>query len=260
VHRPGQVDAPRYDMVVLLGSGIGLPSALSALHEFVRRRRAGMLVPRFVWFQWQCRGTEELQLCWDALHRVIYGAKGLCDEEMWENEQQALSSGQRVPLDYVKHVKRLGVPWDEGSEAWAAGERGGGPPMLEWLGITLHVSSWGRSPQAEADGRAQLAQDNPLRTNDPTAERVHHWLCGRVQAGYHDLTELLTLLDNLDHDITPHQPEVRRLCVSMCGSQAAYLRAKRNVLEAKKSVAWTVGCGLRAGGGLPRLNRANHNG
>ena len=30
--RADQVDAPRYDMVVIFGSGIGLPSALSALH------------------------------------------------------------------------------------------------------------------------------------------------------------------------------------------------------------------------------------
>ena len=48
------------------------------------RRRApceadGMRVPCFVWFQWQCRSTEELQLCWDSLHRIVYGTKGLCD-------------------------------------------------------------------------------------------------------------------------------------------------------------------------------------
>ena len=92
---------------------------------------------------------QELQLCWDALHRLVYGAKGLCDENTWRNEKQALSSGQRVPLDYFKHARRCrGVPWDQGSEAWAADERGGGPSMLDWLGIYLHVSSWGRNPQA----------------------------------------------------------------------------------------------------------------
>ena len=93
-HRADQVDCARYDIVVLFGSGIGLPSALSALHEFVQRRRAGMLVPRFVWFMWQCRTAEELQLCWDSLHRIIYGAKGLCDEQTYRNEKQALSGGK----------------------------------------------------------------------------------------------------------------------------------------------------------------------
>ena len=106
VRRPDQVDAPKHDIVVLFGSGIGLPSALSALHEFVRRRRAGMLVPRFVWFLWQCRNTEELQLCWDVLHRLVYGAKGLCDERGWHAERQGLTRNQRVPLDYGKHMKR----------------------------------------------------------------------------------------------------------------------------------------------------------
>ena len=65
-----------------------------------------MLVPHFVWFQWQCRSTEELQLCWDSLHRIVYGAKGLCDERTWQREKEALSSGQRVPLDYGKHLQR----------------------------------------------------------------------------------------------------------------------------------------------------------
>ena len=104
----GQTHAPRFDIVVLFGSGIGLPSALSALHEFVERRRRGKAVPRFVWFMWQCRSAEELQLCWDSLHRLIYGAKGLCDARQYQAEKQALSRGQCVPLDYRKHAKRHG--------------------------------------------------------------------------------------------------------------------------------------------------------
>ena len=54
----GQTATPLYDMVVLFGSGIGLPSALSALHEFIERRRAGKKVPRFVHFMWQARALN----------------------------------------------------------------------------------------------------------------------------------------------------------------------------------------------------------
>ena len=42
MERPDQVSKAKHDIVVLFGSGIGLPSALSALHEFVRRRRDGV--------------------------------------------------------------------------------------------------------------------------------------------------------------------------------------------------------------------------
>ena len=304
VRRPDQPDAPRHNIVVLFGSGIGLPSALSALHEFVRRRRAGVAVPRFVWFLWQCRSTEELKLCWDSLHRIIYGAKGMCDEHAWKMEQQALVRGQRIPLDYGRHQKRNARfrPGDavrfEGSQAVhvksghsvsrsdtgcthepavfvlpsnlraRVGEEitiGGGtfcnvglpwdtvmpsspshppeqallppteelPPMLDWLGVTLHVSSWKRDAQQEAEGRATLLCDNPLQVEDPTAERVHRWLHSRLRAGYHDLSTLLGELDNLDHEYVPHQAEPRRLCVSMCGSQRALLQTRRHVAEAK---------------------------
>ena len=54
------------------------------------------------------------------------------------------------------------------------------PPMLEWLGITLYVSSWKRDAKLEADGRAELERSRPLQTDDPTAEHVHRWLCGRL--------------------------------------------------------------------------------
>ena len=539
VRRPGQVDAPRHDIVVLFGSGIGLPSALSALHEFIRRRRAGVLVPRFVLFMWQCRTTEELQLCWDSLHRLIFGAKGMCDAQTHQTERQALARGQRVPLDYEKHTKRnprfrggdkvrlegrhvvhvasghrvdrvdsgaaeeatehtlpthlrapvgdevkvggatfvnVGVPWDDALEAapdcplwddseedvstcpllddapteeallqsrlkplppiartededaqacppsqgasktsllwddapkakvplqshlkklpsaWSSpahsrpvadaaeakpcppshgvsevqtcpllddapteetilqsrpkqlsaawespahsrpgaqagaaeepcppshvvpevqtcplrddapkeeirlelprtppkleheesheseeaeptpspGEEDGhsspsrhasvaclgveaeGPaspppsppapldpsertlaPMLDWLGVSLHVSSWKRDAQLELDGRDELLCDNPLQTEDPAAERVHRWLCSRLRAGYHDLSAQLEELDALDHEYSPHQTEPRRLCVSMCGSQRALLETKRHMAKAK---------------------------
>ena len=222
--RVGQADAPLHDLVVLLGSGIGLPSALSALHEFVERRRAGKAVPRFVWFVWQCRATEELQLCWDALHRIVYGGHGLCDEAAHRQARAALTRGGKVPLDRAKHMQRHGgQPWDEGS------------PMLEWLGVTLHVSSWGRDAALERTGRAALAADDPLHdaAGDPAAARVHAWLCGRLRAGHHDLGALLGELDALDREYTPHQTEPRRLCVSLCGSQRAMLRARAQMAAAR---------------------------
>ena len=254
----GQMHQPLYDIVVLFGSGIGLPSALSALHEFVQRRRSGKPVPRFVWFMWQCRTTEELQLCWDSLHRIIYGAKGLCDERTCINERQALTRGGRVPLDYFKHQNRNGgQAWDETST------------MLEWLGVSLHISSWkshkgpaaghhmavapsttsvtsastsmsvsaamSHTPSmsaAEAEARAALARDTPLEANDTAADRVHTWLCGRLRAGYHDLSTLLCELDALDHEYSPHQVEPRRLCVSLCGSQRAMVQTRAHMAKA----------------------------
>lgn len=74
-------DVPRHDIVVLFGGGSGLPSALSALREFVRRRLCGEPIPRYVWFVWQCRHVEELAVCWRSLHQIICDAKGLCDRE-----------------------------------------------------------------------------------------------------------------------------------------------------------------------------------
>merc|ERR1712087_62187 len=97
------------------------------------------------------------------------------------------------------------------------------------LGITLQVSSWKRDPKQQAKGRAELRRDNPLQTEDPAAERVHSWLCDRLRAGYHELASLLTEIDRLDHEYTPHQTEPRRLCVSMCGSQRAMLQTRRHM-------------------------------
>ena len=93
--------------------------------------------------------------------------------------------------------------------------------------------SWKRDAQQEAEGRAALLCDNPLQVDDPTAERVHRWLHSRLRAGYHDLSTLLSELDNLDHEYVPHQAEPRRLCVSMCGSQRALLQTRGHVAEAK---------------------------
>jgi len=77
------------------------------------------------------------------------------------------------------------------------------PVMLDWLGITLQVLSLGRNTRAAEEGRAALADNNPLHplhSNELAAARVHEWLCGRVKAGYHELSTLLTELDSLDHE------------------------------------------------------------
>ena len=111
--------------------------------------------------------------------------------------------------------------------------------MLDWLGITLHVSSWGRDARAAEEGRAALADNNPLHplhSNEPAAARVHEWLCGRVRAGYHELSTLLTELDTLDHEYEPHVAEPRRLCVSLCGSQRALLQTKEHMATAKEQL------------------------
>ena len=51
----GRTAEPAYDIVILYGSGIGVPSACSALCEFVERRRYGTRVPGVVYFIWQVR-------------------------------------------------------------------------------------------------------------------------------------------------------------------------------------------------------------
>ena len=112
--------------------------------------------------------------------------------------------------------------------------------MLDWLGVTLHVSSWKRDAQQEAEGRAALLCDNPLQTEDPAAERVHRWLCSRLCAGYHDLAALLGELDALDHEYAPHQAEPRRLCVSLCGSQRAMLQTRAHMVPLPSSSVPTI--------------------
>ena len=49
-----------YDAVVIFGGGLGVPSALSALREFIKRKRYGGRVPDVVWFMWQCRYPERV--------------------------------------------------------------------------------------------------------------------------------------------------------------------------------------------------------
>jgi hypothetical protein len=52
-----------HDIVILLTAGLGLPSALSALREFIELRRSqANRVPPYVWFCWACRHEDELQI------------------------------------------------------------------------------------------------------------------------------------------------------------------------------------------------------
>ena len=52
-HRKNRIAEPAYDIVILYGSGIGVPSAVSALCEFIERCRYGTQVPSIVYFIWQ---------------------------------------------------------------------------------------------------------------------------------------------------------------------------------------------------------------
>jgi len=123
--------------------------------------------------------------------------------------------------------------------------------MLDWLGITIHVSSW-RDKKLEEQGRKQLQQRNPLhalistgRVSPATpslavesehAKRVHKWLCGRLRSGYHNLSALLVELDRLDHEYTPSSVQRRKLCVSLCGSHRALLQTKEHMATAKEKL------------------------
>lgn len=130
VPRPQQISAPRFHCVVLIGTGVGLPSALSALREYCRRRMAGVLVPPFVWFLWQCRNAEDLSLAWDSLHRLIFQSSGLCTEEEDSLRSMGREATRDAGLSYRRHEQRFGEPWTEASA------------MLDWLGLTLYVSRW----------------------------------------------------------------------------------------------------------------------
>jgi hypothetical protein len=60
MHRQrGQHERSAYDIVILYGSGLGVPSALAALSEYFERRRDGTQVPQFVHFLWQARAFAD---------------------------------------------------------------------------------------------------------------------------------------------------------------------------------------------------------
>jgi hypothetical protein len=220
MRRTAGLNSARYDLVILYGSGIGLPSALSALKEFIERRRTGKPIPQAVWFMWQCRHAEDLQLCWDSLHRVIYAGGGLADEARWNSLR--LGDARVAPIDRGRHLAAHGATWTSGST------------MLDWLGVSLHVS------RLTSAGRQTLETDNPLHDmgiDDDAAHTVHGWLTDekRLQYGYHDLAKLLT--ERIDRMHTsPHAPPCK-VCVSLCGSQRAMLQAQTDVRKAATALA-----------------------
>ena len=97
----------RFDVAVLFAAGLGLPSALSALRQFIELRRTQpSLVPPYCWFVWQCRHEEELQLAWDALHLAIFDGLG---------ERAADQADCRYGLDLLSHQKRRKEAWCQSS-------------------------------------------------------------------------------------------------------------------------------------------------
>lgn len=211
VPRRNQIHAPKYHAVILIGSGIGLPSALSALREFFRRRAAGVLVPPFVYFVWQCRNTEELAMCWESIHRIVFSNNGMTTKYAARAAESGLTLGRDLGLSHARHVDRFGEEWHEASL------------MLDWLGVQLNVSRWkeqdpalGRrrshiaaqamegsckaaapstsAAHAESAPSKLLAIEDSARSAEEAnllrAERIHSWLKHphRLKPGYMDLS------------------------------------------------------------------------
>ena len=227
-------DGAKHDVVVLFGSGTGLPSALSALREFVRRRRDQRPTPRFVWFVWQASTPEDLQLCWDALHRIIAGAKGLCGAS---EHQRYRALGTSPPLDYEGHLLRYG------GEEWNAASK-----TLEWLGVIINVAQWEGQQRPSVHDLHKQRLDNPLlhahssasHSCEPHAHAalagaqdqlslIHDWLTHetRLRPGRNSLAGVLDEVEALDTRMTSEDEGAWSVCVSMCGgSQKDLLRAR----------------------------------
>eukprot|EP00050_Salpingoeca_kvevrii_P010107 m.6573 g.6573 ORF g.6573 m.6573 type:complete len:1014 (+) comp2639_c0_seq1:279-3320(+) len=62
----------KYPAVVVIGGGTGLTVALSVLKELAHRRMQGELGNKLVWFVWSCKRIEDLILCWQALHELLF--------------------------------------------------------------------------------------------------------------------------------------------------------------------------------------------
>merc|ERR1712048_676265 len=229
-HSPGCIAKSKYETVVLVGSGIGLPSALSALHAFVERRRAGIIIPSNVCLLWRLRNAEDLELCWDTLHRLIYDAKGLCDQQTWSNEGG--EPGRPLPLDYQKHCDlHDNLPWDESSE------------MIDWLSVKLYVSSWSRDDGArrEQEWRQNQESSNPLYNNAQYgetrkhAERVHKWLMNQICGGRHQLLETINHL--LDLSSTRRQKLERAVAADQATQAAAIPGSLPNTIGANAATS-----------------------
>ena len=73
----GTTDKSIHDIVILFSAGLGLPSALSALRQFIElRRHKADLVPPYVWFVWATTNEDDLRLACERArashHNLIY--------------------------------------------------------------------------------------------------------------------------------------------------------------------------------------------
>ena len=147
----------------------------------------------------QARYAEDLLLCWDSLHRVIFEAGGLWSNDAYLRHRKVTK--HRMPLDLKAHERRNdGATWDQDST------------LLDWLGISLHVSQ-----MRHGGGRALLEQDNSLEGIDNS---IHSWLTHheRLQAGRAPLSQqVVKLVARYEAERGPNAP-APRVCVSMCGS------------------------------------------
>ena len=65
---------PKYTGVVVIGAGTGLTAALSVLRELVMRRRRSIPSPKYVWFVWATRDTNDLLLLWNSMTDLLLDA------------------------------------------------------------------------------------------------------------------------------------------------------------------------------------------
>lgn len=234
--RKAQHATPAYDIVILYGCGIGVPSAISALREFIERRMYGTQVPSYVYLLWQTKYAEDLLLCWDSLHRAIFEAGGLWSEEQYAQHKEVFKRAN--PIDLDRHKRR------NNGEPWWAGDSGDNEqfssPLLEWLGVSLAVSRMGKG-----GGRHMLEQDNPLQALGGAGNEVHRWLThpARLREGYAALNvEVCKLVREFQEQFGRHENNrPPRVCVSMCGSPMMAAKAAQELKTARSLLLSNVG-------------------
>jgi len=64
--------APEVKGSLVLGAGTGLSSALSALRQYVRKKKMGHSVPEKLWFVWSTGDAMDLFRCWNPLFDLLY--------------------------------------------------------------------------------------------------------------------------------------------------------------------------------------------
>jgi hypothetical protein len=222
--------AYRYDIVILYGSGLGVPSALSALSEFFRRKREGTPIPMFVVFLWQCRFLSDIQLCWETLHRLIFDAGGLSSQEYAEAHHKCTSARDHLPLDYLAHKQHTGEEWTVNSQ------------ILDWLQVQLYCSKKKKAGRDQDEGLS-----NPLAAAGPHGTRVHDWLHNQIKPGYHELGKQVVdliwahwerLRKRKSPRLVAYEP---RVCVSMCGSKVAHARTQEHLNQAQELLYTELG-------------------